>query len=56
MANPEKLYGIFGDAQWTNKDRLSDDTLKDLIEHFFNARRCPSPTCRKMNSATAMST
>jgi len=27
-ANPEKLYGIFGDAQWTNKDRLSDDTLK----------------------------
>ena len=23
-ANPEKLYGIFGDAQWTNKDRLSD--------------------------------
>ncbi len=33
-ANPEKLYGIFGDAQWTNKDRLSDDTLKDLVEHF----------------------
>ena len=33
-ADPEKLYGIFGDAQWTNKDRLSDDTLKDLIEHF----------------------
>ena len=23
-ANPDKLYGIFGDAQWTNKDRLSD--------------------------------
>lgn len=22
-ANPDKLYGIFGDAQWTNKDRLS---------------------------------
>ena len=21
-ANPDKLYGIFGDAQWTNKDRL----------------------------------
>jgi type I restriction enzyme M protein len=21
--NPDKLYGIFGDAQWTNKDRLS---------------------------------
>ena len=27
-ANPEKLYGIFGDAQWTNKDRLPDHTLK----------------------------
>src|SRR6187399_1925624 len=23
-ANPDKLFGIFGDAQWTNKDRLSD--------------------------------
>ena len=33
-ANPDKLYGIFGDAQWTNKDRLSDSLLRDLIEHF----------------------
>lgn len=33
-ANPETLHGIFGDAQWTNKDRLSDSLLKDLIEHF----------------------
>lgn len=33
-ANPDTLYGIFGDAQWTNKDRLSDALLKDLIEHF----------------------
>jgi type I restriction enzyme M protein len=33
-ANPDKLYGIFGDAQWTNKDRLSDTMLRDLIEHF----------------------
>lgn len=33
-ANPETLYGIFGDAQWTNKERLSDALLKDLIEHF----------------------
>lgn len=33
-ANPDKLFGIFGDAQWTNKDRLADDTLKDLLEHF----------------------
>ncbi len=33
-ANPDTLHGIFGDAQWTNKDRLSDALLKDLIEHF----------------------
>src|SRR5690606_11979476 len=29
-ANPDTLYGVFGDAQWTNKDRLSDALLKDL--------------------------
>jgi type I restriction enzyme M protein len=33
-ANPDKLFGIFGDAQWTNKDRLSDTMLRNLIEHF----------------------
>lgn len=34
QANPHTLYGIFGDAHWTNKDRLSDALLRDLIEHF----------------------
>jgi type I restriction enzyme M protein len=34
QANPRMLYGIFGDAQWTNKERLSDALLCDLIEHF----------------------
>ncbi len=33
-ANPGKLDGIFGDAPWTNKERLPDSTLKNLIEHF----------------------
>ncbi len=33
-ANPETLYGIFGDASWSNKNRLSDETLINLIEHF----------------------
>ncbi|MEI8021646.1 MAG: type I restriction-modification system subunit M N-terminal domain-containing protein, partial [Schlesneria sp.] len=33
-ANQGTLYGIFGDAQWTNKERLSDSLLRDLIEHF----------------------
>lgn len=33
QSNPP-LYGIFGDAQWTNKERLPDSLLRDLIEHF----------------------
>ncbi|MAZ67621.1 DNA methyltransferase [bacterium] len=33
-ANDDRLFGIFGDASWTNKDRLSDETLIDLLEHF----------------------
>lgn len=34
QANPDTLFGIFGDANWTNKDRLSDSTLRNLIEHY----------------------
>jgi type I restriction enzyme M protein len=33
-ANPETLYSIFGDAAWSNKDRLPDSLLRDLMEHF----------------------
>jgi type I restriction enzyme M protein len=33
-ANPARLYGIFGDVLWTNKDRLPDELLINLIEHF----------------------
>jgi type I restriction enzyme M protein len=33
-ANPTPLSGIFGDAQWTNKDRLPDAVLRDLVEHL----------------------
>lgn len=33
-ANPDLLDGIFGDAPWTNRERLPDETLKNLIEHF----------------------
>ncbi|HBJ38856.1 MAG TPA: SAM-dependent DNA methyltransferase [Planctomycetaceae bacterium] len=44
-ANPDKLYGIFGDAQWTNKDRLPDRTLKEMVEHFssqtLSLANCP---------------
>lgn len=44
-ANSEKLSGIFGDGTWTNKNRLSDRLLKDLIEHFsaktLSIENCP---------------
>lgn len=44
-ANAEKLQGIFGDASWTNKNRLPDRLLKDLIEHFsiktLSLANCP---------------
>ena len=33
-ANAKTLYGIFGDVQWTNKARLSDELLADLVDHF----------------------
>lgn len=33
-ANPDTLHGIFGDASWTNKNRLTDETLTNLIEHY----------------------
>jgi type I restriction enzyme M protein len=33
-ANPDTLYGIFGDASWTNRERLSDETLTNLVEHY----------------------
>jgi type I restriction enzyme M protein len=45
QANPETLYGIFGDASWTNKERLSDETLTNLLEHYsqhtLNLRTVP---------------
>ncbi len=31
-ANVDKLQGIFGDGAWTNKNRLPDRLLKDLME------------------------
>lgn len=44
-ANPDTLAGVFGDAQWTNKDRLPDAMLRELIEHFssqtLSLANCP---------------
>jgi len=33
-ANFYMLHDVFGDAQWTNKRRMSDEKMLDLIEHF----------------------
>jgi type I restriction enzyme M protein len=33
VANP-RLYGVFGDAPWTNKERLPDSVMRDLVEHY----------------------
>jgi len=33
-ANPKRLTGIFGNASWTDKAQMPDETLKNLIEHF----------------------
>ena len=44
-ANPETLYGVFGDARWSNKERLPDAMLRELIEHFssqeLSLENCP---------------
>lgn len=44
-ANSDKLQGIFGDGAWTNKNRLPDRLLKELIEHFstktLSIENCP---------------
>lgn len=45
QANIDKLQGVFGDGSWTNKNRLPDRLLKDLLEHFssktLSIANCP---------------
>lgn len=33
-ANPDTLYGIFGNSPWTNKQKIPDSVLIELVEHF----------------------
>lgn len=44
-ANDQILSGVFGDAAWTNKERLPDHLLKELLEHFssqiLSIENCP---------------
>jgi type I restriction enzyme M protein len=46
QANQDILYGVFGDAQWSNKDKLSDALLIDLVEHFsqYNLKKSNAPS------------
>jgi type I restriction enzyme M protein len=37
-ANFDMLHDVFGDAQWTNKRRMSDEKMLDLIEHFSKVK------------------
>lgn len=41
----KRLLGVFGNAPWANKNRLPDETLKNLIEHFstktLSLSNCP---------------
>ena len=33
-ANPDTLYRVFGTADWANREKFTDELLKDLIEGF----------------------
>lgn len=33
-ANPDTLYRVFGSADWGNREKFTDELLKDLIEGF----------------------
>ncbi len=37
-ANPDTLYRVFGNADWGNKEKFTDELLKDLIESFSEIR------------------
>lgn len=43
--NADKLGGVFGNANWSNKTKLPDRMLKDLIEHLssltLSIENCP---------------
>lgn len=34
QANEKHLRGVFGDASWSSRERLTDELLKDLLAHF----------------------
>ena len=37
-ANPDTLFRVFGASDWSNKEKFSDELLKDLMEGFSDIR------------------
>ena len=33
-ANPDRLFRVFGSADWGNREKFTDELLKDMIEGF----------------------
>ena len=54
-ANPDTLYRVFGTADWGNREKFTDELLKDLIEGFLQSRLAKTPL-NPTSSVTPMST
>jgi type I restriction enzyme M protein len=47
-SNPVTLYGVFGDTNWANKEKITDELMTDLIEHFSKVNLSNSKTQHQM--------
>lgn len=47
-ANPDTLYGVFGDTNWANKEKVTDELMTDLVEHFSKINLSNSKTQHQM--------
>lgn len=43
-ANPDTLYGVFGDTNWSNKEKITDELMINLVEHFSRINLSNSKT------------
>ena len=53
--NPDTLYRDFGTADWGNREKFTDELLKDLFEGFLQSRLATTPL-NPTSSVTPMST
>lgn len=47
-ANPDTLYGVFGDTNWANREKVTDELMTDLVEHFSRVNLSNSKTQHQM--------